>query len=114
MVSIKREKWGKNYKIVVRSDSGKILSHKKWDKNFTVPIARNIFNKNKSLDNNKKVTSLVNVKEISVNIPMRKGKVIRYPRLRSGFVQYELSAVIGGKVIVARSDKGSTNQSKKK
>ena len=94
---LKREIWNHKYRWVVR-DKGRIVTHAKYTKEFNKATASDLFNKNKSLNPNKKVQKLVNVSEQTVVDGMKNS----IPRNQERY-QYFVSGTFRGQPLEARS-----------
>lgn len=97
MVAVKREMYKGEYNVVVRDKKGRILSRRKWNKNFTIQKAVSKFKRDNTLTEDVRKVKLTNVVEIT-------DERVRARRPTGGRIQYVIEGKLpDGKVIVARS-----------
>lgn len=99
MAKVHRENWNNSYRVVVREDNGRILSHKRWTQNFTLEKAVIKYKQDQTLSKDTKITRLTNVKE--------KVELIKTPkkftdRELKGTQNYAATITIDGRRITAR------------
>lgn len=105
---VKREIFrGKAY--VVARVKGKIISMRKYNKDFTTTSGKQQIKQTGTLHKDRIRTRLVNVSEVRYIIETEKQKdgrikIVKAPRRSSGRYQYVVSTIINGKTISGRSD----------
>lgn len=110
MVQIKRERWRNKFVIVVR-EKGRIQTWAKWSRKFNNRKAKEIFKKNNTFSNTRKIVTLTNVKEVVDFSPTPK----RPSRKQAQRLQYffEIKDLQNNIKLSARSKSKSQDISKK-
>jgi len=108
MTSIKRENWKGKYYITARLDNGRVITRKKWDKDFNLDKAVRQFKKTRSFDPNIVRVSLNKTFEVNdYRVKTDKDKnVIKYNFKKSrtyGAFQYVITVRIRNQIISSRS-----------
>lgn len=109
---VKVETWKIGRIIVARTPDGRIRDRRKWKKDFMLKHAIFLWKQNKSLYPDVKRHFLVKTVETSREVRIKKDKIIRIPRVPTGYVQYTVETKYRAKIISARSRQKVTRISK--
>jgi len=108
------EKWKNGNQLVVRSPQGKVIARKKYNPT-TYKKDLSTFKQNHSFLENKKVNTLVKMRENSYTIKETKGnkQISKYNVRVRGTYQYQITAILkNGEIVNARSEQHEASYSK--